>query len=43
MYKYNFSILFIGDELKNAMTSLPPTGVLKLGPGAGQVGNHRAQ
>jgi hypothetical protein len=43
MYKYNFSIGFIGDELKNVLTGLLPTGVSKSGPGAGQAGNHGAQ
>ena len=43
MYKYNFSIRFIGDKLKNVMTGLPPTGVSKSGPRVGQAGNHKVQ
>ena len=43
MYKYNFSIGFIGNELKNVMTSLLQIGVSKSGPRVGQVGNHEAQ
>jgi hypothetical protein len=43
MYEYNFSIGFMGVELKNVMTGLPPTGVSKSGPRAGQAGNHGAQ
>ena len=43
LYKYTFSISFIGDKFKNAMSSLLPRGVSKLGPGGGQAGNHGAQ
>jgi hypothetical protein len=43
MYKYNFPIGFIGNELKNVLTGLLPTGVSKSRLGAGQAGNHGAQ
>ena len=43
MYKYNFSVGFIGNEIKNVMTGLPPTGVSKSRLGASQANNHGAQ